>query len=116
MQDRVIGVGGLDEDRRFIGIDPDREPIDEHLTDELPDAARVGIVRRKGMPIGDEEKAVVSILKGFPIVQRSQEIAEVKESARLHAAENAFPGHSHYPIPNPPIFPTMVLTTVPVSV
>ena len=62
MQDGMIGIGGLDEDRGFIGVDAHCEPVDEHLMHKFPDARCVGIVRRESVPVRDEEKTVVLIL------------------------------------------------------
>ena len=62
MQNRVIRVGRLNEDRRFLRIDSDGQPIDQHLVHEFPDPARIGIVCRQRMPIRHKEKAFVLVL------------------------------------------------------
>ena len=86
MQDRMVWIIRLHKDDRFLRIDPCRQPVDQHFPGKFPDAARVGIVRREGMPIGEEEKAILLILQGLPIVQRAQEISQMHQSAGLHTA------------------------------
>ena len=77
MQNCVVRIGGLDEDRGFIGIDSHGQPIDQHLIHECSNVTSIGVVRRERMPVGDEEKTLILILQGFPIVQRAKQIPQV---------------------------------------
>jgi hypothetical protein len=45
---------------------------------EFSDAGRIGIVRREGVPVSNEEKTVVVILERFPIVQCAEQVAQVQ--------------------------------------
>jgi hypothetical protein len=40
------------------------------------------------MPVGDEVEAFVTVLKGHPVLQGTDKVAEMELSARLHPAEN----------------------------
>ena len=86
----MMRVGRLNEDRRFVRIDPDGQPIDQHLVHEFPDPAGIGIVCGKRVPIRHKEKTFVLVLQRFPIIQRAQQIPQMEEPAGLHAADNFF--------------------------
>jgi hypothetical protein len=95
MEHGMVRHTRLNEDRRALRIDARREPIDEQFADEFLDATGVRIICRQRMPVGDEKKALVLVLQRFPVLERSQPIAEVQEAARLHAAQHPFPFCRH---------------------
>src|SRR5262245_6861573 len=111
MQDCMLRNARLHEYCGSCGIDASGKPIDQQLTDELSDAAGIGIVRRECVPIRDKEIALELVLKAFPILQGAKIIAEMEQPARLHAAEDSLPrcGHGVFPGPRPMAVERIVL-------
>ena len=101
----------LHEHRGFRGIDACGKPVDQQLVDELSDAAGIGIVCRECVPVRDKEIALELVLKAFPILQGAEIVAEMEQPARLHAAEDSFPGCGHgvFPVPRPTAVERIVL-------
>src|SRR5262249_5023206 len=118
MQNCMLRNPRLHEYRGSLRIDASRKPIDQQLADELSDAAGIGIVRRECVPVRDKEIALELVLKAFPILQGAEIVAEMEQSARLHAAEDSFPrgGHGVFPAPNPTAVERIVLNRLWVKV
>src|SRR6185295_534241 len=111
MQDGMFLDARLHKHCGFGGIDARGKPVDQQFTDELSNMAGIGIVRRECVPVGDKEVALELVLQSFPILQGPEIIAEMKQSARLHAAEDSFPecGHGVVPAPRPMAVERIVL-------
>lgn len=92
MQFGVRGDVGLDEHDTLGGIESGGEPIEENLDGILFQARRIGVVGGEGVPIGDEEEAVVLILHANPVDEGADIIAEVKFAGGAHSAEHALLG------------------------
>ncbi len=59
MQFGMLWQARLNKERRGIGIDTYRQPIDHHVPHALFDDAGVFVMRGQRMPIGHEEKAFI---------------------------------------------------------
>ena len=75
MQHGMFGDMRLDKDSRSFRVDAGSQPIDQEFAYEFADAAGVGVVRREGMPVGDEEEALIVFLEGFPVFQGAEIVA-----------------------------------------
>ena len=86
MQFRVRRDVRLDEHYAFPGIEPRRQPIQQHFDRVFFQSRRVGVVGRQRMPVGDEEEALVLVLHVDPVFERADVVAQVKFAGRAHAA------------------------------
>ena len=77
----------LQKQYAFLWIKPGAKPIENHFIYISADLARVRIIRRQRVPVGDEEKALVAILELDPVGQRAHVVAKMKFSRGAHAAE-----------------------------
>ena len=82
---RVFGHQRLNEECRPFGIETRGEPVGRHVEGARHDLRGVGVIAGERMPVGDEIEAIVLILKGGPIIQRSDKVPEVQLSGRAHA-------------------------------
>ena len=73
----------------FSGIEARRDPVGDHRVGVLDDLARVGVLARQRVPVGDEVEALVLVLERHPVVQRADEVAEMQLAGRPHAGDNA---------------------------
>ena len=71
MQLSVLGHFGLDKKRRGPGIDAYGQPVDHHFSDVILEQGRITIVGCQSMPISNEEKALILMLKLNPVLQHS---------------------------------------------
>jgi hypothetical protein len=85
----VLGHVGLDEDGGALGVEAGGEEVEGDVADVLAKGRWIGVVGGEGVEVGDEEKAVVGVLKLNPIVERAHVVAEVEASGRAHSRENA---------------------------
>ena len=58
----------LNEDGGGARVHPCRQPIDDRIPGVLLDVIGVFVVRGEGMPIGDEEEALIFVLETHPIL------------------------------------------------
>ena len=91
MQLGVLGDVGLDEDGRALGVEPGGEEVEGDVADVLAESGGVGVVGGEGVEVGDEEEAVVLVLKLDPVVERAHVVAEVQAASGAHAAKDAWP-------------------------
>src|SRR5580698_3666054 len=90
-----LGVGGnvgLDEHYAAFRIEPSGQPVEENLDGVFFDVRSVSVVGGEGVPVGDEEEAVVLILHADPVLERADVVAEMKLAGRAHAAQDALFG------------------------
>src|SRR5262249_23941162 len=82
----------LQEYGRPFRIKPRRQPIAHHIERVLLYLAGISIVGRQGMPIRDEEKAVVftGVLEPDPVLERALKITEVQAASGPHSADYPF--------------------------
>ena len=66
MQLGVLRHAGLNEEDRLGGIHPGCQPIDDHVPDAFLDDRRGLVMSGERMPVGDEEEALVFVLKRRP--------------------------------------------------
>jgi len=85
----VLGDVGLDEDGGALGIEARGEEVQRDVADVLAEGRGIGVVRRQGVEVGDEEVAVVLVLKLNPVVERAHIVAEVQAAGWAHAAKDA---------------------------
>src|SRR3954463_5141291 len=81
----------LNKHRALLRIEPGCEIVEHHIDGVLLDARSVGVVASERVPIGDEEEALITFLKLYPICQRTHVIAQVQLASRPHATEDALP-------------------------
>ena len=92
MEFGVFGDEGLQEDDGFRGIEAGGEEVDGDLDGVFGDGGGVGVIAGEGVPVGDEEKAVVGgiVLQVDPVLESAEVVADVQASGGAHAGENAF--------------------------
>ena len=86
------GMRLLDEERGFLGVDAGGQPVDDHVIDITLDAVAVLpvlVLGGQGMPVGNEEEAVVRALQANPVFQRAVVVAQVQSAGRAHARKHA---------------------------
>ena len=86
---RVFRDPGLYEERRDGGVEPGREPVDDHLPHHRVDVTRVLVAGRQGMQVGDEEVAVILVLQLRPVLEGAVVVAEVQAAGRAHSGQHA---------------------------
>ncbi len=67
----------MEHECALFRIQPSPEPIEEHGLDVRADSLGMGVVRGQHVEIGDEEQALVVVLKPPPRVERSHEMPEM---------------------------------------
>ena len=92
----VLGHHRLQEQQRPLGVDAEREQVDDHLVD--PARHVLGRVRLRDRVVVDDaiDRALVLVLQCDPVTNRTQVVAEVKLARRLDPGENRFHGVSVY--------------------
>src|SRR3954447_6662268 len=78
----------LHEDRRLFRIDSGRDPVRNRIERRLADPARIGVIRRQRVPVGDEVKALIRVLQTHPVAYRAEVVAEVNATGRPQSAED----------------------------
>src|SRR5665213_195208 len=79
----------LHEDGAKRRIESGGEEIERNLMDIVLEARGIGIARRQRVVVGDEEEALVLMLKLDPVVERTHIVAEVQPARGAHTAEDA---------------------------
>ncbi|MPN12607.1 hypothetical protein SDC9_159925 [bioreactor metagenome] len=78
----------LDEDRGLLGIDANREPVEQYLVAILLHLARVRVIRHHRVPVDDAPEAIIFILQLHPVNERSRHVAVMETPRGPHTAEN----------------------------
>ena len=86
----VLGHLRLHEQRGHARIEPGRQPVDEHLVDEFGELLGVFVARGQGMPVRDEEKALVLVLEIDPVFECAMVVAKMQLTRRPHPGKNSF--------------------------
>ena len=86
----VLGHLRLHEQRGDSGIQARRQPVDEHLVDEFGELLGVFVARGQGMPVRDEEIALVLVLEVDPVLERAMVVAKMQLTCRPHSGKNSF--------------------------
>src|ERR1700685_335912 len=89
MQFRMFGYFRLDEQRGDARIEARRQPIDGHAPGVLLEFRGVLVAGGQGMPIGNEEVALVLILQFDPILQRTVKISQMQLARWAHTRQHA---------------------------
>jgi hypothetical protein len=74
---RVLRYPRLNKDGGGTRVNPRREPIDHRVPGVLLNVVGVFVVRGEGMPISDEEEALVLVLETHPIFQHPMIVPKV---------------------------------------
>ena len=85
----VLGHERLDEKRALLGIEAGADPVGDVLVGVRRQLARVGVVARQRVPVGDEIEAVVLLLQRHPVAERADQMAEMQAARRPHAGDDA---------------------------
>ena len=86
----VLGHLRLHEQRGDSRVQAGRQPVDEHLVDEFGELLGVFVARGQGVPVGDEEIALVLVLEIDPVFERAMVVAEMQLTRRPHSGKNSF--------------------------
>src|SRR3954452_9713879 len=78
----------LHEDGRLLRIDSGGDPVRNRIERRLMDPARLGVIRRQRVPVGDEVKALIRVLQTHPVAYRAEVVAEVNATGRPQSAED----------------------------
>ena len=93
MQFGVLGNRGLQEDRAFLRIEPRGQPVNRHFHRILRHGGGVGVVRRQRVPVRNEEKTLVLllriVLKLDPVLKRAEIMPDVEPSGGTHPTEDS---------------------------
>ena len=81
----VLGHERLDEQHRALGIDAGCDPVGDVVDRVVDDLARVGVVARQRVPVGDEVAAVVGVLQRDPVLERADQMSKMQLAGRAHA-------------------------------
>ena len=92
----------LQKNRRLIRVEPRREPIGHHVKGGAFNYAWIVVMARKRMPVGHEIKALELRLQFHPVFERTVIVADVHETRRAHAGENAIFEHKFTDPPKRP--------------
>ena len=76
----------LKKQHALLGIKACSEPIQGDFFDVLFDFRGVSVIRCEGVPVGDEEVALVVLLELDPVGQGAHVVAEVELAGGAHAA------------------------------
>jgi hypothetical protein len=93
VQFRVLRHLRLDEQGGLAGVDPGRQPVDDHLPGRLLDALRIVVMGGQRVPVGDEEQAGVFVLEPDPVLEDPVVMAEVQRPGGAHAGKDTFCVH-----------------------
>ncbi len=86
----VLGHLRLHEQRGDAGVEARGEPVDEHLVDEFGELLGVFVARGQGVPVRDEEIALVLVLEIDPVLERAMVVAKMQLTRRPHPGKNSF--------------------------
>ena len=73
----------------LLRIESGGKVVEDDLQRVLLHHARVGVVGGQGVPVGDEEEAVVLVLQVDPVAQGANVIAQMQLARGSHAAQHA---------------------------
>ena len=85
----MFGYLRLDEYLGSLGIDPRRQPIDDHLPGIALDILGMLVVGGQGMPVGDEEKALILVLQLQPVLQHPMIMTQMQTAGGTHTGQYA---------------------------
>ncbi len=80
----------LDEHHALLRIETGGQPVEENVDRIFFYARGVGVVGGQGVPVGDEEEALVLVLHANPVFERADVVAEMQLAGGTHSAEDTF--------------------------
>ena len=83
----------LNEEGALLGIEPGADPVGDVVVGVRDDLAGIRIVRRQRVPVDDAVERIVLGLQLDPVLERANEMAEMKFSGRAHPRQHALFGH-----------------------
>jgi hypothetical protein len=84
----VLRNARLYKERRDRGVETGGEPVDNDRPRIALDRGRILVARRQRVVVGDEEVAVVLVLKLRPVLERAVVVSEVQAAGRAHAGKD----------------------------
>jgi len=93
---------GLDKECAPVRVETGAQPVDDHIHYILGYFARIGIIARQGMPVGNEIETLISsvVLQLHPVLEGAVIISQVQFARGPHAAQNSL--FRHLTSANPP--------------
>src|SRR6185369_1945522 len=79
---------GLDEERCNAWVQPSRQPVHDHLLDELRQVGGGVVSRRERVPVRHEEIALVLVLEVDPVTKRAVVVAQMHLAGRAHTGKH----------------------------
>jgi hypothetical protein len=73
----VLWDVGLDEDGGALGVEASGEEVEGDVADVMAEGRGISVVGGESVQVGDEEIAVIPVLKLDPVVERAHVVAEV---------------------------------------
>src|SRR5215207_10343759 len=89
----VLKDPGLNEDRRAVRIESGRKPVHRVVEDVCANVPRRFVVCRECVPIHNAVKAFVLVLQPDPVLQRANQMAQMKAARWPHAAQDSWFTH-----------------------
>src|SRR6266536_2968463 len=93
MQLRVLRDERLDKQHTFLGVETSTEVVNSNFSHRFPHLGCISIASRKGMPIRNKIKTIVRLLHMHPVLEGSEEVAQVRFTRGPHTAEDPLFGH-----------------------
>src|SRR5262249_49612600 len=84
----------LYEESRNTRIQSRGQPVDEHIVDVFRQLRGVVVAGGQHVPVGNEEEALVFVLKRHPVLQRAVVVTQRQPAGGSHAREHARAGSS----------------------
>ena len=77
---------GLQEQHALIRVESDGQEISNQADRIIFQVLRIGVAGGQGMPVGDEEIAIILVLQAHPVIEGSEIVAEMDISGRTGTA------------------------------
>ncbi len=90
----VLFYVGLNEERGYFRIKPNRNPVHCNVINAFPNNIRVSIFTGQGMPVYYGIETLIFVLKFFPIQESPMYMSKMHASCRPHSAQDSLFFHT----------------------
>src|SRR5262249_47506821 len=89
----VLRYERLDKQHTFLRVEASAEVVNGNFLYRFSYLRRIRITSREGMPIRNKIETLVRLLHIYPVLESSEEIAQVRFTRGPHTAEDPLFGH-----------------------